>query len=156
MEFFGLIEKAYKLTFFYSDRPYRSNVGISVDKKVVYAIVIAVLIFAIGTALQKFANNEGAKLILFFVGLFAAGFIVTGVKRGFLLGFILAIAFTIANMAILSPESFGALSDVNVALAFILLTLINALIAAVLAAVGGFLGKRILKKREKSASPAPA
>jgi len=111
----------------------------------IYAVVVGVILFALGIALRVFANQEGLQIILFFITAFIIGFIAAGVKRGFLLGFVLSFIFAIVNTAILMPEAFGATTDINVAMAFIVLNIINSLIGGALSAVGGFIGKRIFK-----------
>jgi len=88
------------------------------------------------------------QLILFFITPFIIGVVATGVKRGFLLAFVLSIFYGIANIAIVSPENFRAVfADINVALTVILLLIIlPSLIGGALSAVGGLLGKRMFKK----------
>jgi len=115
------------------------------DRKFIYAVIVGVVLFAVGVSLRLFANQEGLQVILFFITAFVIGVVATGVKRGFLLSFVLSLIYGIVNTAIFMPEAFTAVSDINVALAFVVLLLINAAIAGAIGAVGGFLGKRIFK-----------
>jgi len=115
------------------------------NRKIVYAAIVGAVLFALGMALQMFANQGELRIILFFVTLFIVGVVATGVKRSFLLRFVLSLALTLVNIAVLAPETFRALSNASVAAAFILLALINSAIGEALSAAGGFLSKRLFK-----------
>lgn len=112
------------------------------DRKIIYAVIVGIVLFVLATALMVYANQEGFQIILFFLTFFAVGFIATGVKRGFMLSFVLAFIFSVLRSAILFPQNF---SDINVVAAIIILSLITSAICGVLGAVGGLIGKRILK-----------
>jgi len=113
-----------------------------VDKKIIYAIIVGVVLFALATSLMLYANQEGLQIILFFLTFFIVGFIATGIKRGFILSFVLALVLSIVREAILFPQNFN---DVNVVAAILILSVIASAVCGVLGAVGGFIGKRILK-----------
>lgn len=115
------------------------------DKKIIYAVVVGIILFALGIALRIFANAEGPSLILFYATFFIVGFVATGVKRGFILSFALAIIFASVTIAVFMPETFTSAQDINVMFAVIVFILIAAVIGGILGAVGGFLGKRIFK-----------
>ena len=115
------------------------------DSKIVYAITIGVVLFVAGTSLGIFTNQEGLQLLLFFPTSFVIGFVATDVKRGFLLAFAISFLYLIISIAILSQGTLDTMSNTNVLFAVILLTLINSAISGALGALGGFLGKRILK-----------
>lgn len=78
----------------------------ALDNRIVYAVIVGVVLSAIGIALRVFANQEGLQLILFFITAFFVGIVATGVKRGFLLSVVLSILYGIANIAVVSPENF--------------------------------------------------
>ena len=111
-------------------------------------VIAGIVVFAFGTVLELFANQDGLQIILFFVA-FIVGIVVTGVGRGLLLGFVFSILFAAVNTAVFSPETFkAATGDVSVALAIVMLVfLFPALIGGELNAIGarGFLGKRMSK-----------
>jgi len=136
-------DKAYKETL--DKRVGWRIVGGFMDNKIVYAIIIGVVLFVAGTSLGIFTNQEGLQLLLFFLTSFVIGFVATGVKRGFLLAFAISFLYLIISIAIRSQGTLDAMSNTNVLFAVILLTLINSAISGVLGALGGFLGKRILK-----------
>ncbi len=115
------------------------------DKKIINAIIISVILFTLGIALRMFAKQEGLQIILYSIMVFIIGFVGTTVKRGFLLSFVLGFIFTFVNTMIFSPDFLKALGNSSVAMAFVLLTLINSAIGGVLGAIGGLFGKRILK-----------
>jgi len=116
--------------------------GEIMDKKIIYAVIVGIVLFVVAIALMIYANQEGLQIILFFMTFFVVGFIATGVKRGFLLSFILALIFSIAREATLSPQNFN---DINVVAAILILSVIASAICGVLGAVGGFIGKKIFK-----------
>lgn len=107
------------------------------------------MLFVLGIALQVFGNQEGLRIILFFLTPLIVGIVATGVKRGFLLGFGLSFIFAIIGTLALSPDQVNAMRDINVALAFIILALITSVIDGALGAVGGFIGGRVFKKPKK-------
>jgi len=112
------------------------------DKKIVYAVIVGVALFALGMTLRIFANQEGPQIILFFITFLVVGLIATGVKRGLLLSFVLSLILSFASNAILSPQVFD---DINVVMALLVFSLIASLMCAALGAVGGLVGKRIFK-----------
>jgi len=116
------------------------------DKKQIYAIIVGVILFAVGIALRT-ANQEGLQIILSFIIPLVVGAVATGVKRGFLLGSTLFLLFSIASIAFFSPENLqAAASDASVAMAVILFSfVVPALIGGALGAIGGFIGKRLFK-----------
>jgi len=120
----------------------------NLDNRIIYAAIVGAVLFALGIALRLFANQEGLQLILFFVTSFFVGIVVVGIKRGFLLSFVLAFIFALVNNLILSP---GVFNDPNVAAAVIIfLGLLPSLIGGALGAVGGVVGRRIFKKQTKT------
>ncbi len=56
--------------------------GLSLNNKVVYAVIVGVALSAVSMTLRSF-DLEGPQTILFFLTFFVVGLVVTGVKRGF-------------------------------------------------------------------------
>jgi len=74
--------------------------------------------------------------------------VATGIKMGFLLSFVLSLILQFVSYAIISPETFRAFSNPNVAAALFVMTLVNSAIVGALGAAGGLIGNRIFKKKE--------
>jgi hypothetical protein len=118
------------------------------DKKLICAIVAGVILYAVGIALRFFSGEGGLQFVLSFATPFIVGVIVTGVRRGFLAGFILSVPYAVVSNSVLSPETYGAIGeDVSVAFALIALVLAYAVIAGALGALGGLLGKKIFEEK---------
>jgi len=116
------------------------------DRKLISAVIIGVVLFSIGVALQVFAGQEGLRIILSFIIPFIVGVVAVGIKRGFVLGFVLSFVFAIVGLFIVSPESVRAMQDLNVAAAVLIMFLLFSVIAGVLGAVGGLIGGRVFRK----------
>lgn len=112
------------------------------DNKMIYAIVVGIILFGIVMALRLLANQEGLSLILFYITFFIVGLVATGIKRGSILGFSLGLVLAIIQTAISQPEFFN---NADFAMAQLLFSIVGALIASALGAIGGLIGKKTLK-----------
>ena len=115
------------------------------SRRVFYALIVGSLLFACGTALRVLAHQEGLQILLYYITLFVVGVIAATVRRGFLLGFALSFALAFVSLAVFSPEAVMDLSHASIALAFLTITVINSAIGGALSAVGGLVGKKIVK-----------
>ncbi len=113
----------------------------TLDNRVIYAVIVGVALSAVVMALRSL-GMEGPQTILFYATFFLVGLVATGVKRGFLLGFVLSLAVTFVMSVAEAPQ---VLSDMNVVMAILKFSLFAAVICGALGAVGGLIGKRVFK-----------
>jgi len=111
------------------------------DNRIVYAVIVGVVLSVIILAL-RFMGIEGPGTILFYATFFVVGLEATGVKRGFLLSFVLSLAVSFAMTVAQAPQ---VLSDPNIVMALLMFSLVAAVICGGLGAVGGLIGKRVFK-----------
>jgi uncharacterized membrane protein len=111
----------------------------------VSAIVVGLVMYALVIVLASVQRDlTFPQFILMLVTPFVIGFLVGGVKKGLIFGFIIPFVMLIVEAVILQS---GAFADPNTALATVLmLALPFGLISAVLGAAGGFAGRRVFKK----------
>ncbi|MBI2919389.1 MAG: hypothetical protein HYY01_15560 [Chloroflexi bacterium] len=115
------------------------------DNKVRYATAAGVALLAIGMALRGLADQEGLQIVLLLPTFLIVGFVAAGAKRGFLLGFVLALLFALVNNLLVFPGNVS-FDNASVAIAVLLLSfLFPALIAGGLASLDGLVGKRVFK-----------
>lgn len=116
------------------------------NNRVIYSIVIGAALYIAIIAMHVLTSTPELNPILFIIPAFIIGIIVSGVKRGFLLSFVLTFIFVLLGSFILSSETLRAASNPNVAAAFVIIFVIYAAIAGALGAVGGFIGSKVFKK----------
>jgi hypothetical protein len=113
------------------------------DKRLFVAVIIGGALFTIGFAISTLVLNEGLQLILYFITSFIIGFVAVGIKRGFILTFVLVLIY--ANIAswVTTPK---ILNDLTVVAGVFLASLTDALVGASLGTLGGYVGKRVFTK----------
>jgi uncharacterized membrane protein YeaQ/YmgE (transglycosylase-associated protein family) len=115
----------------------------NLDKRIFLAVIIGAALFTIDSTLGTIAHQESLQLILYFITSFIIGFLAVGIKRGFILTFVLVLIY--ANIAswVTSPSIFN---DYNAVASVFLATLIDALVGAALGAFGGFVGTKVFSE----------
>jgi len=109
------------------------------------AAIVGGALLLLGMALRGLADQEGLQIILLIPTFLVVGLLATGAKRGFLLAFVMTVVFAVVNNLLFTIENLKP-DNVSMAIAMLLLNvLFPALIAGVLAALGGLVGKRVFK-----------
>jgi hypothetical protein len=85
---------------------------------------------------------EGPGIILFFIGSLVVGAICRNVKWGFTTSFVLTFLIQLAMTLLLSP---GVLSDLNIVMAVLGVSIINSVIHGILGGIGALVGQRIFR-----------
>ena len=118
--------------------------GDKLDKRIIYAATIGAILFVIDFVVSVQAHQQGVQLVLYLIASLSIGFVVQGIKRGFILTFVLVLVY--ANAATWAT-SFGILRHFSSVAGVFSATLIDALVGAVFGALGGFAGARVKKKK---------
>jgi hypothetical protein len=119
--------------------------GDCVDKKIIYALVVGTVLYALLIYLAYVQRDlTGSQLVLMLAAPVVMGALSGGVKKGVIVGFVVSFIMLLVEVIVLQS---GAFTDVNVVAAVIIMMALPwALISAGLGAVGGLVGRRIFKK----------
>lgn len=115
------------------------------DKTIVYPVVVGIAMYTLVIYLAFIQRDlTVSQLILMLAAPFTIGVLSGGIKRGLILGFLIAFIMVVLEAAIIQT---GAFVNPNVIMAIVLMMALPlAAISAGLGAVGGLIGKRLFKK----------
>jgi hypothetical protein len=117
------------------------------DKKIVYALVAGIVVYLLIICLAYVQRDLTIhQLILLLAAPFVMGLLCGGIKNGVILSVVVSFVMLMVELIVISP---GAFTNINVVLAFIVMTLPFVGISAGLGAVGGLVGRRIFKNKEE-------
>ncbi len=112
------------------------------DKRIIYATVLGVILYALLIYLAYLQQSlTGEQLLIMLITPLLIGVVSGKIKTAVILGFI--ISFVMLSIESILLNSAG---DINIALAGMLLSLPFVGISIALAAVGGLIGKKVIKK----------
>ena len=63
------------------------------ENRIIYAVISGAALFAVAIALRLNASQEGLQIILSFIAPLIVGIVAIGIKRGFILGFVLDLIY---------------------------------------------------------------
>jgi hypothetical protein len=115
------------------------------ENNIIIASIIGVMLLIAGTAIRIFTNQPVIQFILGLITFIIMGVIISDVKRGLILCFVLSLVVGFITNAIIQGPN---MSDPNVLVVLPVLLLTDSIIAAGLGAVGGFVGKKFFKTKE--------
>lgn len=112
------------------------------ERRIYTGAAIGAVIYALALVLNYALRLEGPGIILFFIGSPVVGAICRNVKWGFTTSFVLTFLIQLAMTLLLSP---GVLSDLNIVMAVLGVSIINSVIHGILGGIGALVGQRIFK-----------
>jgi len=118
------------------------------DKTTTYPIAAGIMIYALIIILAYIQRDITVQqLILIFATPILIGVLSKGVKKGLMHGFLVPFVMVTVEIIVLYP---GIFAELNIAIAAVLMMALPiALMSAALGAIGGLLGKHILKNGSK-------
>ncbi len=118
--------------------------GDKLDKRVIYAIVVGVVLYALLILVAYLQQDLSIhQLLLIVITPLVMGAVSGKIKKAAILGFVVSFIMLTLELAIIQPVIF---TDASMILVGVLMVLPYVVISIALAAVGGLIGKKVIKK----------
>lgn len=117
-------------------------VGLKLNRRILYSVVVGFLLLVFGTVIQLFVNIELLQAILFLPIFFIVGVVTASPRLGFLVSFLLSSIYYFVSILL-----FWEFFELSI-LPLILFISMNSIFSGLFGSVGGIFGEVLLKRRK--------